>query len=275
MVRWPDLIAEDSRSDMIGALSTEKSPTMPETETAPGLPSSTPSSRRGRWLSFGVHTFTASGAVLGTFALIAIASGRLDTACLLMLTSLVIDSVDGTLARAVGVAEHTPEIDGRRLDDIIDYLNFVVVPVFFLWGAEAVVHPAWLAAPLFASAYGFSREDAKTEDDFFLGFPSYWNILAIYLWLLGVNPTFGTIWVAVLSIGVFIPMKYLYPSKVQPMRLRVGLGIGAVLWTGVLVGCVSWPGALERFCLVELSLLYPAWYLWLSFTRGGIARRTR
>lgn len=226
-------------------------------------------------LAWAVHLFTASGAVLGTFALVSIARGQLAPAALLMLAALFIDGVDGTLARAARVSLHTPQINGRRLDDIVDYLNFVIVPAVFLWGAGCVIHPAWIAAPVLASAYGFSREDAKTEDDFFLGFPSYWNILAIYLWLLEVDPVGGTIWLAVLSAGVFLPMKYLYPSKVQPMRLRVWLGVGAILWTAALAACVQWPDAVAPFRLAGLSLLYPAWYIWLSFTRGGWMRKAQ
>lgn len=227
--------------------------------------------RFGPLLAWSVHLFTASGAVLGAFALICVARDELGLAVLLMLVSLVIDAIDGTLARAVGTARHVPQIDGRRLDDLVDYLNFVIVPVFFMWGAGSVLAPGWLAAPVLASAYGFSRVDAKTEDDFFLGFPSYWNILAIYLWLLDVSPTGGTIWVALLSIAVFIPLKYLYPSKVQPISLRVWLGIGGTVWTAALVFCVLWPEEVATYSLVELSLAYPAWYLFLSFKRGGFA----
>ncbi len=232
----------------------------------------TQQTKLGRLLSWGVHLFTASGAVLGTFALIAVASNQLGIASLLMLATLFIDGLDGTLARAARVDEYTPEINGRRLDDIVDYLNFVIVPVVFMWSAESVIHPAWLAAPILASAYGFSREDAKTEDDFFLGFPSYWNILAIYLWLLGIAPTVGTGWVAILSVGVFVPIKYLYPSTVQPISLRFWLGVGAIAWTLALAACVMWPNEVSPYFLLELSLLYPAWYLWLSFTRGGFVR---
>lgn len=246
------------------------------TADAPPNPSAdttaAPSTARHRTIAWLVHGFTASGAVFGTFALFAIASGRLDIACLLMLATLFIDGIDGSLARAADVHVHTPQIDGRRLDDIVDYLNFVVVPIFFLWGGNLVTHPAWLAAPLLASAYGFSREDAKTADDFFLGFPSYWNILAMYLWLLGINAVAGTIWVATLSVAVFVPMKYLYPSKVEPMRLRVALGVGAIVWTATLGFCVVAPEAAAPYRLLELSLLYPAWYMALSFTRGGFDR---
>jgi len=227
--------------------------------------------RISRIRSWSVHLFTASGAVLGFFALISIATGNLGNATLLMLATLFIDAVDGSLARAAKVSQHVPEIDGRRLDDIVDYLNFVIVPAVFLWGAGSVIHPIWLAAPILASAYGFSREDAKTEDNFFLGFPSYWNILAIYLWLFSVGPIGGTIWVITLSIAVFVPMKYLYPSKVQPMSLRFWLGVGALAWTAALVACVRWPAVTAPLFLVEVSLLYPAWYMWLSITRGGFA----
>ncbi|MBJ19996.1 MAG: CDP-diacylglycerol O-phosphatidyltransferase [Deltaproteobacteria bacterium] len=226
-------------------------------------------------LSWSVHLFTASGAVLGTFALIAIALNRLDAAALIMLASLLVDGLDGTLARAVRVTEHTPQIDGRRLDDIIDYLNFVIVPAVFMWGAGSISHPGWLAAPVLASAYGFSHQDAKTEDDFFLGFPSYWNILAIYLYLLGLEPLASTLWVVGLSIAVFVPMKYLYPSKVRPKRLRFALGLGATVWAGALILCVARPSAAGSFYLTELSLSYPAWYMWLSLTRGGIRRTPR
>ena len=228
--------------------------------------------RIGLIRSWSVHLLTASGAVLGFFALISIASGNFGQATLLMLAALAIDSVDGTLARAAKVSEHIPKIDGRRLDDIVDYLNFVIVPVFFLWAAGCVTHVIWLAGPILASAYGFSREDAKTEDNFFLGFPSYWNILAIYLWLLAISPVGGTIWVVVLSIAVFVPMKYLYPSKVQPMSLRFWLAVGATVWTAALVACVQWPAATAPIFLVEVSLLYPAWYMWLSVTMGGFNR---
>ena len=226
----------------------------------------------GQALSWGVHILTASGAVLGAFSLVCIATNRLGWAVLLMLAALVVDSVDGTLARAARVTEFVPQIDGRRLDDMVDYVNFVIVPAFFIWAAGSIVHVAWLAVPVFASSYGFSRVDAKTEDDFFLGFPSYWNVLAIYLWLLEVDPIGGTLWVAGLSIAVFVPFKYIYPSKVRPLSLRIWLGIGAVVWTAALVACVLWPTETSRFFLLEASLAYPVWYLALSFKLGGFVR---
>jgi phosphatidylcholine synthase len=228
--------------------------------------------RIARLLSWSIHLFTASGAVLGLFALVSTAQERLDRAALLILAAFLIDAVDGTFARAAKVTEHLPFFDGRRLDDTVDFLNYTIVPAFFMWGAGILVHPLWLAAPVLASAYGFSRIDAKTEDDFFLGFPSYWNIVALYLWLLEIGPVASTGWIAALSIAVFVPVKYLYPSKVEPLSLRRALAIGGLAWLLALVACIVWPQMARDLLLPELSLGYPVWYLWLSFSRGGLAR---
>jgi len=229
--------------------------------------------RRSRWIAWAVHLFTASGAAIAVFALIAIANERMPAAIYLMLIAFVIDAVDGTLARSVRVTEHVPEIDGRRLDDIVDYLTYVIVPVFFLWAGGFCLHPGWLIAPVLASAIGFARVDAKTEDNFFLGFPSYWNVLAIYLWLFDVGPVFSTLWIAGLSIAVFVPLKYLYPSKLEPRSLRRALAAGGLLWCVALAAATSQSDWTRSVRLREISLAYPAWYLGLSFIRGGMKRK--
>lgn len=219
-----------------------------------------------------MHLLTASGAAIALFALIAIASDRLAVAVYLMLAALVVDSVDGTLARAAHVETHVPAIDGRRLDDIVDYLNYVIVPVFFVWAGGFVAHPAWLVAPVLASAIGFARVDAKTEDDFFLGFPSYWNILAIYLWLFDLGPGISTVWIVGLAVAVFVPLKYLYPSKLEPASLRRSMASGGVVWCGALAACALDPQWTRGVWLRELSLVYPVWYVGLSIVRGGLKR---
>src|SRR5687767_8421729 len=124
------------------------------------------SSKSAAW---SVHLFTASGAVLAVFALWEIQRGGFARAAIYMLAALAIDSVDGTLARRVGVAQRLPGIDGRRLDDVVDYLNYAIVPVVFLLALGAFTHEGLAALPVLASAYGFAQVDAKTEDDFFLG----------------------------------------------------------------------------------------------------------
>jgi len=221
-------------------------------------------------LAWGVHAFTASGAVVGAIALLAVVAGNLSQAAVLMLVALAIDSVDGTLARAVRVGEVLPGIDGRRLDDIVDYLNYVIVPVVFMVAAGYI--GPWVAAlPILASAYGFAQQDAKTEDDFFLGFPSYWNVVALYVWLLDVTPLTATVVVVLFAIGVFVPLKYVYPSKMPVLR-RTTSAAGA-LWVLAIALAVVAPQLSERMPFVEATLAYPAWYLLLSFWYGGLARR--
>lgn len=235
--------------------------------------SAPPTDRSLRWtLAWGVHALTASGAVIGAAALLAIAWNDLPRAAALMLIAFGIDSVDGTLARAVRVRDVLPHVDGRRLDDMVDYLNYVIVPCVFMVWAGSLVSWHVAALPILASAYGFSNADAKTEDDFFLGFPSYWNFVAIYLWLFQVSPLPGTLLVGLLAALVFVPFKYLYPSKMPVFRRSTNV-VGFV-WCWALGACVLWPDRIGSFPLKEITLLYPAWYFGLSFWLGGLHRRT-
>lgn len=219
-------------------------------------------------LAWGVHLFTASGAVAGAVALLSIWQGRLDHAGILMIVALAIDSVDGTLARAVGVSRVLPDVDGRRLDDMVDFLNFAIVPVVFLVSAGSLPGWAWAAPPILASAYGFSQADAKTEDDFFLGWPSYWNVVALYAWLLDLSTTATAAWVMVCSCAIFVPLKYVYPSKVPRPLLKHTLNGGGLLWAVVLSISILWPESAARFHLVEVSLLYLLYYMALSMWLG-------
>jgi phosphatidylcholine synthase len=226
-----------------------------------------------RALAWGVHLFTASGAVVALLALLAITRQDFGQAIIYMLIALTIDSLDGSMARRVGVTVHAPTIDGRRLDDIVDYLNFVIVPVFFMIQASSILSPYLGALPVLASAYGFSRVDAKTEDDFFLGFPSYWNVLALYLYLLDYSAMTGTLWLTGLSVAVFVPIKYIYPSRIKKPMLRHFTNYTGLLWAIVVGWAVLNPELAARFHVVPVSLVYPAYYVGLSFLIGGYQRR--
>ena len=220
-----------------------------------------------RALAWGVHAFTASGGVIAVAALLACARGDLRIASLWMLLALVIDSVDGTLARRVGVSEVLPSIDGRRLDDIIDYVNYVIVPAVFLVQAGSVIHPLIAAVPVLASAYGFSQVDAKTEDHFFVGFPSYWNVVAIYLWALAVPAAIGTALLLVLSAAVFVPIKYVYPSRMNALWWTTN-GTAAI-WALIVAGAIAGSDSLPARNVMWASLAYPIYYLGISFWLGG------
>ena len=117
-----------------------------------------------------------------------------------------------------------------------------------------------------ASAYGFARDDAKTEDNFFLGWPSYWNVLAIYVYLLPLSATAGTIWVLGLAAAILVPFKYVYPSKLTVLWKTTN-GVG-MLWAGVLIACILWPERTEPFRVAWWTLAYPAYYVGLSFWLG-------
>jgi phosphatidylcholine synthase len=235
----------------------------PAPEAAPGP--------HRRTLAWSVHLLTASGAAVGLAALLETARGSPRAALLWMLVALVIDSVDGTLARRAEVERIVPRIDGRRLDDIVDYLNYVIVPVFFLaWGGQ-IAPLAVAAAPVLASAYGFAQTEAKTEDGYFLGFPSYWNVVALYAFLLELSAPVTTGWLVALSIGVFVPFKYLYPSQMTAWGRAMNAGAG--VWILAVAALLLWPDLPGRGALAWLTLAYPAGYVALSFWLGGFSWR--
>jgi phosphatidylcholine synthase len=223
------------------------------------------------WL---VHALTASGAFVAYLALVAIVNSNLRVAFLWLTVATVIDSVDGVLARLARVKERAPLLDGARLDDIVDYVTFVFVPAFAI--QHAGVLPAgfigWLvvAAILFSSAFGFSRQDAKTSDHFFTGFPSYWNIVAVYLVALQLPTAVNAMLLLTCAAGVFVPIGYVYPSRTLPLR-RLTVSAG-VVW-GVMLVAIIWQLASPPQWLVLTSLVYPVYYVALSFALSPQRRR--
>jgi phosphatidylcholine synthase len=205
---------------------------------------------KARVLAWGVHLFTALGLVAAAGMAVAIFDGRYDTAFALMVVATLIDAVDGTFARAARVSKVLPDFDGRRLDDIIDFQTYTSLPLLLLWRA-GIVPGGWLLVPLLASAYGFCQADIKTADGYFLGFPSYWNIVAYYLYHLRLG-WWGVSGVVVLALLTFVPTRYLYPSQPGKLnRLTVAL---AVPWVAMILA--GW---------VIPSLYFPLFYMAASF----------
>jgi phosphatidylcholine synthase len=224
-----------------------------------------PSRAGWRWLAaWGVHLFTASGAPAGILAIVAIERGQAAVAFWWMGYTLAVDAIDGTLARAVGVKRVLPWYDGTRLDDIVDYFTYAIVPAVFLIHMDVLPANAAVAVAMFpvvASAYGFCRTDAKTADHFFTGFPSYWNIVAFYVYALGWPPVVNAAIVVLLSIGVFVPVRYVYPSRTTTLRgVTITLG---VVWALLLLFILARLDTAPRG-LVVLSLAYPVYYVVLS-----------
>ncbi len=182
------------------------------------------------FLSYLVHLFTTSGVLLSFFALVASIEQNLELVFFYLALALFIDGIDGSLARMVDVKKHTPHINGENLDNIIDYLNYVFVPVFVIYWLDFV--PADLeiisaSIILAVSCYTFANSNIKTSDFYFSGFPALWNIVILYFYILDTDPFINFLTICFLAIFTFIPIKYLHPFRVKKFR-QLSLSILAV-----------------------------------------------
>lgn len=222
--------------------------------------------------AWGVHAYTALGSVLGLLALVYAAQGDYRASFLAMTAATMIDASDGTLARAFDVKQRIPIFDGAMLDNVIDYLTYVAAPVFLMLRAGLLL-PGGLglaigSAVMLASAYGFCRTDAKTSDHFFTGFPSYWNLTALYLFCFGLSPLLNSLIVIGLAAMVFVPIKYIYPNRTQNFRpLTLALGF---VWAAAAIELV-WNLPHPHRALVWGSFAYIIYYLAASFFLQGRA----
>jgi phosphatidylcholine synthase len=230
----------------------------------------TPLQRAGAWA---VHLYTATGALTGFAAVLAIIATDYRTAFLWMVAATFVDATDGVLARLARVKERAPGFDGARLDDIVDYLTYVFAPVLLLhhagslpsgWGGVAA------AAPLLSSAYGFAAVDAKSDDSFFTGFPSYWNVVAVYLFAAGLPPGVNAAILWVLSALVFVRIGYVYPTRTPVLR-GLTLGLSAI-WAGMMIAIILTVPNVPRSLLIA-SFFFPVYYTALSFALHS--RRSR
>jgi phosphatidylcholine synthase len=207
-----------------------------------------------------VHLYTASGAVLALLI-----QGEAVKALWLMLASLIIDSTDGLLARRLRVSEALPFFDGALLDNIVDYMTYVFAPMVLLWSGgylpEGNAGVVFAALPLLASSYQFCRVDAKTDDHFFLGFPSYFNVVAFYAIVFEPGPgTLATVLV-VCSLLVFVPIRYVYPTRTIAFR-KLSLTFTALWLVSYAVILVEMPEPDPM--ILGFSILYLCYYFGLS-----------
>ena len=234
-------------------------------------------SRRQRLAGAAVHLYTASGSVLGLLIVLAALEGKVEAALWLILATLFVDGTDGMLARRFRVKETIPWFDGALLDNIVDYLTYVFAPIVLLWTTGHLPEGAagWVlaAVPLLASCYQFCRVDAKTDDHFFLGFPSYWNVVAFYIIVLDTGDLATSVTLLVFAVLVFVPIRYLYPSRMSALQgLTLALTLVWLVSYAVLVVQLPDPAP----WVVAASLAYVVYYvglsLWLT-ARGAGARR--
>lgn len=215
------------------------------------------------WLA---HLYTSLGLVCAAIIAVLIVRGgdqAFRWSFFLMMVATAIDATDGWLARKARVREVLPTFDGGALDNLIDFHAYTSLPLLLIWRAGILTDAAaWLLLlPLLASAYGFSQVDAKTDDGFFLGFPSYWNIVALYLYILGPPAPVAAAALVVFSVLTFVRTPYIYASRGGPFARTMNLG--AVVWFVMLGVVLGGPADYSRM-LAALSLVYPAAYLGLS-----------
>ena len=224
-----------------------------------------------------VHAYTALGSVLALLVVLAAFEGEPITALWLGLAALWIDGTDGMLARRARVKETIPWFDGALLDNIVDYLTYVFAPVVLLWTTGALPQNAvgWVLAalPLLASSYQFCRVDAKTDDHTFLGFPSYWNVVAFYAVVLDLSQVVVGVVLVVCSVLVFVPVRYLYPSRTEALW-QVSISLTVVWLVTYAVLLLQYPD--PHPVVVVLSFAYVVYYLafsgWLT-ARAAHRRR--
>ena len=214
-----------------------------------------------------VHLYTASGVVLALLILIAAYEGDTLKALWLMLASLIVDSTDGLLARRLRVSEALPSFDGALLDNIVDYMTYVFAPIILLWSGgylpEGTFGVMLAALPLVASSYQFCRVDAKTDDHFFSGFPSYFNVVAFYAIVFEVSAAVLSGVVLICSVLVFVPIRYVYPTRTVALR-RLTLFLSGLWLMSYAAILVQMPEEVEPLFL-GFSVLYLFYYFGLSF----------
>lgn len=245
-------------------------------------PADGPAPRGARTRAYAVHAYTAFGVA---FAFLATAElcrpdPEVRRVFAYLIAAVAVDATDGPMARRWQVGRFAARIGGRTIDDIVDYLTFTFVPLVLMWRMGWLPAPGalWVVPALIASLFGFANRSAKDEArGFFLGFPSYWNVVAFYM---GLFPSWYGGWVnaaVVLALALLtvLPVRFVYPNLApRPWRLPVLAGAG--LWLlALLLMLPDYPRA--PGWLVFASLLYPAFYVLLSAhlsrraTRGAAA----
>lgn len=171
--------------------------------------------------AFGVHIFTASGAVLALFALLAAIEHAWVKMFFFLGAALFVDGVDGFIARRLDVAERLPRWSGDVLDLVVDFLTYVFIPAYVVVASGLL--PAYLAIPcaiaiIISSALYFADRSMKMDGNYFRGFPAVWNVPVFYLLLLKPNPWFTTVAVALLTAATFLPVPFVHPFRVRRLR---------------------------------------------------------
>ncbi len=211
--------------------------------------------------AWAVHLYTSLGLIMALLAMDAVVRGNVQNAFIWLGAAMFIDATDGTLARSWQVLVWAPSFDGRKLDDIIDYMTYGFIPLFMAYRFDLVEKGFWglaaLGIVLISAAYGFCRKTAKTNDGYFTGFPNYWNFLVFYMFLLHTPPLVNTLGLLFFAGLVFVPVQYLSYSS-HPLR-RVSVVMSGLYGIILLYLLVHLEDA--SLLPVLISMVFPLYYL--------------
>jgi phosphatidylcholine synthase len=205
-----------------------------------------------------VHLVTASGAVLSMLAMLAAAREKWDMMFLWLVVALIVDGIDGPLARRYHVKTNWPTYDGILLDLIIDYLTYVFIPAFALFQSGLMDGwTGWCAIIVitYASALYFVDTRMKTKDNSFAGFPACWNMVILVMFSLEPNFYLMLVIILLLAATMFTNLKFIHPVRTERWR-TLSLSV-ALAWVGF-AGWAAWvdfdPRSWAHWGLVMTSL---------------------
>lgn len=202
-----------------------------------------------RLKALSVHLLTASGAVLSMLAMLAAVEGKWSLMFLWLVVALLVDGIDGPLARRYDVTTNWPNYDGVLMDLIVDYLTYVFIPAYALFKSGLL--PGWtgwlaIIVIVYGSVVYFADTRMKTKDKSFSGFPACWNMVVLVLFAL--EPSQGVILAIViaLTVAMFLNLKFIHPTRTMRWR-ELSLPIS-----------LAW-------------VVFAAWAAWVEFAVGSWA----
>lgn len=234
-----------------------------------GAPIPAPSTLTSRSLAWAVHAFTLSGAIWASLAMLALIDGRITAMWMWLGIALIVDGVDGTLARKADVLRHAPMFDGRTLDNIVDFLTWSFIPAVFMYKYIPLGSPP-AALILFivvcvSSLFCYCNLALKTDDFYFMGFPAAWNIAAVFMWVLNTSATVNITATIILAALTVSPLTFVHPFRVrQAMPINI---LAALAWIGATVALVAQHP--ERPILA-----WVVWWISIAWLGGLSAIRT-
>ncbi|WP_100962310.1 CDP-alcohol phosphatidyltransferase family protein [Bosea sp. FBZP-16] len=225
-----------------------------------------------RALAYGVHVLTAFGAALGFLALQAVFTGDLTQAFVWLGVALVVDAVDGPLARRFAVKERAKRYDGALLDLVVDFVTYVFVPAAMLLRPEVMAAPYGVIAGLavtLASALYFADTGMKTDDWWFRGFPAVWNIVVFYIVAFAPPAWLALAVILIAKALMFLPVVFVHPVRVRRWR---GLTLAMLALWGIAAVATLWQGMVPDIWSKAGLALAACYFVGLGVARARMPR---